>query len=172
MKSAITPKALSHLYLHAVLPSLVELVRLDSTARSMIAPWNLRLSIGVVGDKPIVLHLNHGDITFYPQPVGKAEIKFMFLTYRHLNAFFNGNKWKPPLVIRGLFRVHFLKHFSLLSERLSTILQDSSSTAPLYTRLIFLISGLALLRAKLTSGQRFKMRPFNHFGLKIKKMNG
>ena len=145
MKSAITPRALSHLYLHAVLPSLAELVQHDAEARSFIASWDLRLSIGVMGDQGVVLQIRKGEITSFSESKSKSEIRFLFLNHKHLNAFFNGNKWVPPLVTRGLWRFNVLKSFALLTERLSSILNDSSSTSPLYTRLVFLIGGLGIL---------------------------
>lgn len=138
-------RALSNLYLHAVLPSLTELVNFDAEAREIIAPWNIRLSLRVIGAPAVILQIRDGEIHFSSPRRGKVDVSFVFLTHRHLNAFFNGKKWAVPLVTRGLWRINFLKSFALLAERLSSVLEDRTSTTPLYTRLAFLIGGLGLL---------------------------
>jgi hypothetical protein len=145
MKRDIVPRALSHLYLHAVLPALVELVLFDAEARATINRLSFRLSIGVVGEQAVTLQIKNDEVIFNPQDNEKNQIKLLFLTHSHLNSFFGGNKWSLPLVTRGLWRVNAMKSFALLTERLNIVLQDNTSTCPLYTRLVFLIGGLGLL---------------------------
>ena len=145
MKRDIVPRALSHIYLHAVLPALVELVLFDAEARSTINQLNFRLSIGVVGEQAVTLQIKNEEVIFNPQDNEKNQIKLLFLTHGHLNSFFGGNKRVPPLVTRGLWRVNCMKSFTLLTERLNVVLQDNTSKCPLYTRLVFLIGGLGLL---------------------------
>ena len=167
MKQGRSAKAMSHLYLFAILPTLAEWLLWDEQARALIAPWDLRLRIGILGEPAVILEMRHGEMMCIPEgncsplsptssdssrsldpadkPRGVASIHFLFLTHRHLNAFFSGKKWALPLVTRGLWRIIFLKRFAVLADRLNTLLQDNTSTAPLYTRLVFLISGLGLL---------------------------
>lgn len=144
MKSPVSPKALSHLFLHAVLPAFSELVCIDPEARALMAPWAITLSMGVIGETPVALEIKRGDILFHPRAIPTPHVSFLFLTHRHLNAFFNGHQWALPIITRGLWRIRFLRDFSSLADRFNLLVHDNTSRCPLYTQLTFLIGGLGL----------------------------
>ncbi|MCX7116615.1 MAG: hypothetical protein NTW94_01650 [Legionellales bacterium] len=145
MQSPISSKALAHLFLYAVLPAFSELVRLDPEARERMTPWNITLSMGIIRKNAVTLHIKNGDMIFYPNCLTKTDVTFLFLSEKHLNAFFNGNPWALPLVTRGLWRIRFLSDFSKLAKRLNLFLEDNTSKCPIYTQLAFFIGGLGLV---------------------------
>src|SRR3990167_5636118 len=134
----------SQIYLYSILPALVEFINADLESRAMIAALDLCLCIKIMGQPAVAIEMRHGNAIFHPNFCGRSKINLLFITPRHLCAFFDGNNFKPPLVTSGCWRINCMRIFSQLTNKLSMILQGSPAATPMYTRLAFLVAGLSL----------------------------
>lgn len=150
MKGPIEPRALSELYMRAVLPCLSELALQDEVSGAMIAGWKSDFTFRLLQHLGITLDFRDGRITYHPFRVLYPDIDFAFLSERHLNEFFDGKIWPPPLLLRGAWRIGKLKTFSALADRLEKFLEgkgdllDDPANRRLYTRLNLMLAGFGL----------------------------
>lgn len=146
----IDERALSELYLRAVLPCLSELAAHDPESAARIAGWKSEFTFRMVHRLGITLDFRDGKIVHHPFRTLYPDIDFAFLDERHLNRFFAGKMWPPPLLLRGIWRIGKLKAFSALAERLEEVLEGKGAvlsdpvTRRLHTRLNLMLAGLGL----------------------------
>jgi len=115
---------LANLHLHAVLPRLEELVKLDSEAKAIAQKLNLSIKFLVRGGPSVVLTFKDGNVTANTDGEGKADIGLLFLSCDQLNALFTGGK-AIPIPYKGIIKIGAMKHFGKLTEMLTKYLKPS-----------------------------------------------
>jgi hypothetical protein len=149
-KKSVDPRALSRLYLHAVLPCLADMAAQDKETQKAVADWDLAFGFRVVGGPGATLRFAKGKVEHLPHRDVPAAIELLFVNDGHLNAFFSGKNWALPIVIRGIWRVGKLIGFSALADRMQKILLGDpafladAAARRLYTRLTLITAGLGL----------------------------
>src|SRR3990167_7829417 len=91
----------SQIYIYSVLPALVAFINFDTEARAITASWDRYFSIKIRGFPAVAIKIYHGNATFHVNFIGKAHINLWFITNTHLCAFFDGNNFTPPVLLRG-----------------------------------------------------------------------
>lgn len=136
-------RALSQLYLHAVLPCLAELVKTHPTGRTLAAQISTTVQFEVLGGAAVALEFGSDSVKVTRQRVRGATIKLVFLSATHLNYFFRGRKWLLPLLMSGWWQLPKIKAFIQLSDLLEKSLKPSADqlhdplVRRLYARLTF-----------------------------------
>ena len=149
-KESVDPRALSRLYLHAVLPCIADMAAQDEAARRAVAGWNLSLGFRIVGGPGATLRFAQGKVEHLPHRDVPATIELLFLGDRHLNAFFSGKNWALPLPVCAPWRIGTLIGFSKLADRMQAILLGDPvlladpATRRLFTRMTLITAGLGL----------------------------
>ncbi len=144
------PAVLSRLYLGAVLPCLTDLAEQDGAIADILGPLRASIVFLIIGGPAATIRLQRSQITWENGCGRSPSVILLFLSDRHLNAFFSGKKWAAPLPVWGGWRVGLLARFSKLAERLEAVLNgapqvlDSTSGRRLHARLSLITAGLAL----------------------------
>ena len=137
------PQALSRLYLHAIMPCLVELVGFSAAARDEARQIKGTVQMRILRGPSVALHFHDGRVEALRERVKNPLIDLVFLSDAHLNNYCAGSKWQVPLVPRGWFRLAEIQAFSRLSDWLERHLKPSpelfvdAEHRRLYTRLTF-----------------------------------
>jgi hypothetical protein len=145
-----SPSVLSRLYLSAVLPCLTDLAHQDSTAREIIGDLQASIVLAIVGGPAVTLHLNRGEVIWQNGMGSARSVILLFLSDRHLNAFFSGKKWALPLAVWGAWRIGVLARFAKLAARLDAVLNGAPTILAteagrrLHARLSLIAAGLGL----------------------------
>jgi hypothetical protein len=119
-------RLLAHLYLHAVIPRLADLVRVDSQARDLASGLNLTVELVVAGGPRVALSFARGTVAVSPEPAGWGAAALFFPSCRALNRMFEGGKVTPVPFKAAAFHLGGLKKFSALSDRLTRVLKPSA----------------------------------------------
>jgi ubiquinone biosynthesis protein UbiJ len=141
--SPLDARALSQLYLHAVLPCLAELVQSLPVAKTLAARISATVQFEVLGGAAVAITFSEDSVQVTRQRVRGAAIKLIFLSSAHLNAFFRGRKWLLPTLASGWGQLPKISAFIQLSELLEKSLKPSadqlrdSVRRRLYARLTF-----------------------------------
>jgi hypothetical protein len=149
-KADLSPKVLSRLYLHAVLPCLTDLAEQDPAVRAKLGDLNASIVLGIGGGPAVTLQFSQGRIAYREGVTAWPSARLLFLSSRHLNAFFSGQKWAVPVPVWGAWRIGFLARFSAIAAILDAVLNGEPATlatAPgrrLYARLSLIAAGLGL----------------------------
>jgi hypothetical protein len=114
----------AHMHLHAVLPRLADLARLDDEARAIISEMNVAIEFFVPGGPKVVLHFKNSSVRAVR--TGKADVCLMFPTCKMLNDMFDGKK-VTPIPIKGVHRMGDLKKLTRLTDILTRYLKPSKS---------------------------------------------
>ena len=112
------------MHLHAVLPRLADLARLDDEARAIISEMNVAIEFFVPGGPKVVLHFKNSSVRAVR--TGKADVCLMFPTCKMLNDMFDGKK-VTPIPIKGVHRMGDLKKLTRLTDILTRYLKPSQS---------------------------------------------
>lgn len=144
-----TAQLLADLYLGAVLPSLAQLVSLDTPAKALVGrrPWHIELRTPV-GDCANISFDGHqvlGDL----RP-GLRPLVLRFFSQKHLLETFRGTSRIPPLPVRGFGHLFKVGRFSALTGRLTEVMNPAGNAVECRTRLLFgglLVRALAILCA-------------------------
>jgi len=114
-------RILAEMHLHAVLPRLVDLVRLSPEAAGIAKDMDLPLEFHVLHGPGTCLHIRKGNVTV-GAPNGRLGL--LFPTVGHLNRMFAGEKI-TPIPFRGLHHLLQVKKFEKLTELLTTYLKPA-----------------------------------------------
>lgn len=126
MKTFAPPKPadriLADIHLHAVLPRLADLVRLDTEAKSLAADMKMTLEFMVRGGPRAYLTFDRG--TVRAGRTGCSDVGLFFLDCATLNRMFAGEK-VTPIPFKGFTLIRQLKKFERLTEVLTRYLKPS-----------------------------------------------
>jgi len=115
------PELLARLYLHGVLPSLVDLLEFYAEAKAILGDRSFVLRIraeALISD----LSFQDGACHFLKESGLSPAIVLRFFSCRQLNRQFSGHGFTLPLPVRGAWRIGALRTFTSLSRCLKTTL--------------------------------------------------
>jgi hypothetical protein len=144
------PAVLSRLYLSAVLPCLTDLAAQDPAAREILGNLDAAIVLRIVGGPAATLRLRSGRVAWENGSGRAPSVILLFLSDRHLNAFFSGKTWAVPLAVWGGWRIGVLTRFSRLAKRLEAVLNGAAAVLAtdagrrLHARLSLIAAGLGL----------------------------
>jgi hypothetical protein len=115
---------LANLHLHAVLPRLEELVKLDDEARSIANEMKLSVRFRVRNGPSEVVDISDGVVRTSSDPKAKADLGLFFVSCDQLNNLFM-EKLAVPVPYKRLTRLRQMKHFSKLTENLTRYLKPT-----------------------------------------------
>jgi hypothetical protein len=115
---------LANLHLHAVLPRLEELVKLDDEARSIARQTKLKVRFKVRKGPSEVVEISDGMVRTSSDPKAKADLGLFFASCEQLNNLFM-EKRAIPLPYKGLTRLPQMKHFSKLTKIMTRYLKPT-----------------------------------------------
>jgi hypothetical protein len=149
--NAANPAVLSRLYLSAVLPCLTDLAAEDPAARDILGDLDASIVMRILGGAAATLRLRSGRVAWENgSGRGIPSVILLFLSDRHLNAFFSGKTWALPLTLWGGWRVGVLRRFAKLARRLEAVLNGDPPVLAtpagrrLHARLSLIAAGLGL----------------------------
>lgn len=114
----------AHMHLHAVLPRLGDLARLDDEAGGIVAGMKVAIGFQVLGGPRVVLHFANGGVRATKE--GGGNVCLLFPSCAKLNAMFDGEK-VTPIPIKGVHRMGDLKKLTRLTEILTRYLKPSDA---------------------------------------------
>ena len=117
---------LANLHLHAVLPRLEELVKLDDEARSIAQQMKLAVRFKVRKGPSEVVEIAEGAVRASSDPRAKADLGLLFLSCDQLNNLFM-DKRAIPVPYKGLTRLPQMRSFSKLSGVLTRYLKPAET---------------------------------------------
>lgn len=109
-------------HLHAVLPRIVDLVRLDPSAAKIAAKLDFSIEFNVVRGPKVVLDFAKGRVSASEN--GNGDLGLLFPNCATLNKMFDGEK-VTPIPFRGFHLIPKMKHFEALTALLTTYLKPS-----------------------------------------------
>jgi hypothetical protein len=115
---------LANLHLHAVLPRLQDLVRLDEEARSIATKMNLGIRFRVLRGPSRVVEIRSGRVEASGDPAARAELGLLFTSCDQLNNMF-AQKSAVPVPYKRLDKLIQLKRFTRLTEIMTGYLRPS-----------------------------------------------
>lgn len=117
---------LANLNLHAVLPRLEELVKLDAHARELADALDLSVRFAVRGGPFVTLAIGHGTVKTSFDRSARYDVGLLFSTCDKLNAMFAGAP-VTPLPFKGFLKLGRMKLFTELSNLLTRYLKPSDA---------------------------------------------
>jgi hypothetical protein len=117
---------LANLHLHAVLPRLEELVKLDEEAHSIAKQLKLKVRFKVWKGPSEVVEISDGVVRTSSDPRAKADLGLLFLNCDQLNNLFM-DKRAIPVPYKGLTQLWQMRHFSKLTELLTRYLKPTEA---------------------------------------------
>ena len=120
------PYILANLHLHAVLPRLEELVKLDDEARAIARQMKLKVRFKVRKGPSEVVEISDGVVRASSDPQAKADLGLLFLSCDQLNNLFM-EKRAIPIPYKGLTRLPQMKQFSKLTEIMTRYLKPAEA---------------------------------------------
>jgi hypothetical protein len=115
-------RILANLHLHAVLPRLEDLVRLDEEARKIAQEMNLSVRFRVLGGPSRVVTVRRGRAESSGDPSARAELGLLFTSCDQLNNMFM-EKPAVPLPYKRIDKLGQMKQFTRLTEILARYLK-------------------------------------------------
>lgn len=149
------------LYLHAVLPQLKEIVRVDSKAREVLADWHNAISFSVLGGPKLRLEIKAGQIHALCDQHGLSSLALFFFSSNSLVRMFEGSStWVLPWI--GFWRPKLIRGISLLANRLGYYLKtkqdvlkaDGKFATAVSIRLMTIGHAIVILANSWEEGQR------------------
>ena len=113
-------RVLGAMHLHAVLPRLQELVRMDDEARGLVKGLDMRLEFKVFRGPRIVLAFKDGQVTASRD--GASNVGLLFPSHAALNRMFAGEN-VVPIPFKGFWHLGKMKAFTRLTEILTEYLK-------------------------------------------------
>jgi hypothetical protein len=128
LPSADSPRdrLLANLYLHAVLPRVADLVRLDPEAAALARPISATIEFVVAAGPRVALLFKGGQVTVSREPQGWGAACLFFPNARLLNRMFDGEKITPAPLKAAVLHLKALEAFTRLSDRLTRFLKPSA----------------------------------------------
>ena len=117
---------LANLHLHAVLPRLEELVKLDEEAQSIAGQMKLKVRLKVRKGPSEVVEISDGEVRTSSDPEAKADLGLLFLSRDQLNNLFM-DKRAIPVPYKGLTQLRQMGRFSKLTEIMTRYLKPAEA---------------------------------------------
>jgi hypothetical protein len=117
---------LANLHLHAVLPRLEELVKLDEEARSLAEQMQLKVRFKVRKGPSEVVEISSGVVRTSSDPQAEADLGLLFLSCDQLNNLFMDER-AIPVPYKGLTQLRQMGRFSKLTGILTRYLKPSEA---------------------------------------------
>jgi hypothetical protein len=117
---------LANLHLHAVLPRLQDLVRLDDKARSIASQMNLSVRFRVLNGPSVVIDIRNGVVSSSGDPKAGAQLGLLFASCDQLNNMFM-EKPAVPIPYKRLHKLAQMNNFTRLTKILTRYLRPSRS---------------------------------------------
>jgi hypothetical protein len=117
---------LANLHLHAVLPRLEELVKLDEEAQSIAKEMKLKVRFKVRKGPSEMVEISEGRVRSSSDPKAKADLGLFFASCDQLNNLFM-EKRAIPVPYRGLTQLPQMRRFSKLTEILTRYLKPAET---------------------------------------------
>jgi hypothetical protein len=117
---------LANLHLHAVLPRLEELVKLDAEARSIASEMDLRVRFRVRGGPQTAISIEKGTVTASGDRSAKADLGLFFVNCDQLNNMFM-DKVAVPIPYKHLLQLRHMTRFTKLTGIMTRYLKPSSA---------------------------------------------
>ena len=114
----------SHLYLHAVMPQIEEIVCVDKESQKLIGNWQNSIQFDTILGPGICIKTVDGSIVTSRDRVGIPTLGLMFFKVSDIVKMFEGGRIKPIPWI-GIWRIDLIKGLSFLSGRLKYYLSTS-----------------------------------------------
>jgi hypothetical protein len=139
---------LARLHLHAVMPRLEELLKLDSEAKRLAESLGTLAIRFMVKDGPAVtLNFANGGMKADLTGDARSDVGLLFTSAEKLNKMFLGEK-VVPIPYKGFLKLGKMKAFTELTERLTAYLKpsDSALSDPNFKRIhvnLMLLVGLS-----------------------------
>jgi hypothetical protein len=118
----VRDKVLAFMHVHAVLPRLGDLARLDPEAKGIVAEMDVALEFRVLGGPRGVLTFRGGQVT--ASRTASSNAALLFPSCAALNRMFAGEK-VTPIPYKGLHHFADLKRFEKLTAILTRYLKPS-----------------------------------------------
>ncbi|HWX31900.1 MAG TPA: hypothetical protein VNZ53_31260 [Steroidobacteraceae bacterium] len=123
----------------------------DPAARDILGDLDASIVLRILGGAAATLRLRSGRVA-WENGCGRGipSVSLLFLSDRHLNAFFSGRTWAVPLTLWGGWRVGVLQRFAKLARRLKAVLNGDPPVLAtpagrrLHARLSLIAAGLGL----------------------------
>ena len=115
---------LANLHLHAVLPRLEELVKLDDEARSIARQMKLKVGFKVRKGPSAVVEIAEGVVRASSDPKAKADLGLLFMSCDQLNNLFMDER-AIPVPYKGLTQLRQMGRFSKLTGILTRYLKPA-----------------------------------------------
>ncbi len=115
-------RVLADIHLHAVLPRLGDLVRLDDEAKAIARDMNLTIAFFVRGGPRVWLKFANGTVT--ASRTGSCNVLLFFPSCDLLNRMFAGEK-VTPIPLKGIHHFKALQKFTKLSDIMTTYLKPT-----------------------------------------------
>jgi hypothetical protein len=117
---------LANLHLHAVLPRLEELVKLDEEARSIAEQMKLKVRFKVRKGPSEVVEISDGVVRTNSDPEAKADLGLFFVNCDQLNNLFM-DKRAIPIPYKGLTQLRQMGRFSKLTGILTRYMKPAEA---------------------------------------------
>ena len=118
---------LATLNLHAVLPRLEDLIRLDEEAKAIASGMNLSVRFRVAGGPSRVVEIRKGRVSSSGDPNRPAELGLLFTSCDQLNNMFM-DKPAVPIPYKRLDKLIQMKKFTRLTEIMTRYLRPSDES--------------------------------------------
>ena len=151
----------AYLYLHAVLPQLEEVVRLDAVAQEVVAGWRSSIAFHVAGGPNLRLEVDSGRLRALRRGRGLPSLGLLLLGPGAAVRMFEGGgatplpwigAWRPRL-ISGLRALSGRLQYYLRSER-EQLDADGTFAAAVAIRLAVLVYAIGVLAEAWDEGRR------------------
>ena len=157
-----TDRIKAHLYLHAVLPQLEEVVRVDAAAQAVVAGWRSSIGFHVAGGGPrLRLEIAGGRLRALRRGRGLPALGLLLLSPAAVVRMFEGGAARPlpwvgawrPRLIGGLRALSGRLQYYLRSER-AQLDADGTFAVAVAIRLAVLVYAIAVLAEAWDEGRR------------------
>jgi hypothetical protein len=117
---------LASLHLHAVLPRLEELVRLDAEARSIASQMKLRVRFRVRKGPQVTISIADGAVATSADPSARADLGLFFVSCDQLNNMFMDER-AVPIPYKRLTQLRYMTRLTKLTEIMTRYLKPSET---------------------------------------------
>jgi hypothetical protein len=119
----------AHLYLHAVLPALEELLRSSPEARALLQGQDWSVRFGIPGKTGRSLYFKNEAAASSVASASDTSLELIFFSCAHVVALFENKFWGVPLPLWGFWHLGKMKTFQKLAGLLQKSLSPPSADA-------------------------------------------